>query len=65
MISAKDALDYEVRSSWWASFVCWDWLASLAATYFVWKVGRKYGRYELSKTTAQRIESLRDRGAAP
>lgn len=42
-------LTYEVHSSWWAGYVRSEWGRELAATYFAWKVKRKYGRYLLSQ----------------
>ena len=47
-------VDYEVRSSWWASLISWDWAQELSSLYFAWKVKRKYNRYKKSK----RIEKL-------
>ena len=38
-------MDYEVSSSWWASFMFWKWGQDLAGSYYAWKVRRKYGRY--------------------
>jgi hypothetical protein len=48
-------LDYEIRSSWWASWIGWNWLQELSGKYFAWKVRRKYARYEQSKMWQQRI----------
>jgi hypothetical protein len=48
-------LDYEIRSSWWASWIGWNWLQELSGKYFAWKVKRKYARYEQSKMWQQRI----------
>lgn len=44
-ITAMQALDYEVQSSWWAGEMQWPLLQSLAGKWFGWKVRRKYGRY--------------------
>lgn len=52
-------LDYEIRSSWWASLISWDWGLKLSAKYFAWKVKRKYGRYKQSKMWQQQINNLR------
>ena len=38
-------LDYEIRSSWWASFVGFAWAQNLAGSYFGWKVRRKFARW--------------------
>jgi len=43
--SVQDFLEYEIRSSIWASFIFWDWGQNLSVKYFAWKVGRKYHRY--------------------
>lgn len=45
-ISRVQALEYEVRSSWWSGFVCIGFLQELAARYYTWKVSRKMRRYE-------------------
>jgi hypothetical protein len=42
-VTRTEILDYEVRASWWA---CWCPWHALAATYFAWKVRRKWRRYE-------------------
>jgi hypothetical protein len=34
-------LDYEIRSSWWASWIGWNWGQELSGSYFAWKVKRK------------------------
>lgn len=44
-ITKDQALQYEVRSSWWAKWISNETLADLAAKYFAWKVIRKYRRY--------------------
>lgn len=44
-VSIKTFIDYEVRSSRWASKVSAPWLQKLAGKYFAWKVKRKYDRY--------------------
>ncbi len=55
-ITFSEALAYEVRASWWADSVPWNWLQTLAARYFAWKVGRKYRRYMSSHQ--QRLEAI-------
>lgn len=52
-------LDYEIRSSWWASLISWDWGQKLSAKYFAWKVKRKYVRYKQSKIWQQQINNFR------
>jgi len=51
-------LDYEVHSAyWWASWIGSDYLQTLIARYFVWKMERKYKRYKAALAYA---EQLRD-----
>ena len=52
-------VDYEIRSSWWASWIGWNWGQELAAKYFAWKTSRKYARYKQSKMWEQRIKNFR------
>lgn len=52
-------LDYEIRSSWWASWIGWDWGQKLAGKYFAWKTNRKYARYKRSKMWERRIKNFR------
>lgn len=42
-------LNYEVRSSWWACYISWEWAQKLSSSYFAWKVSRKYARYKESQ----------------
>jgi hypothetical protein len=48
MITPRDILDYEIRSSWWACLISNPRLQDLAASYFAWKVRRKLRRYRLT-----------------
>lgn len=50
-------LDYEIRSSWWALWISWNWGQELSARYFAWKVTRKYARYRQSKIREKRIKN--------
>lgn len=45
IIPVRDILNYEVRSSWWASWIGWSWGQDLASKYFAWNVRRKHRRY--------------------
>lgn len=45
MITLHDAVEYELRGSWWASWVFWGWGQELTARYFVWKARKKHTRY--------------------
>lgn len=49
MLSISSILDYEVRSSWWASLVSNYYLQKLSGRYFAWKIKRKYNRYLISR----------------
>ncbi len=44
-ISAEEAVQYEVRSSWLTAMCNWHWMRLAAGYYFAWKVRRKYPRY--------------------
>jgi len=58
--SLHDFLEYEVRSSWWVSWISWDWLQELSGRYFAWKTRRKYERYKMSKMWwEQRVKNFR------
>lgn len=46
-------LDYEIRASWWASWISARWMQNLAGKYYGWKVCRKYRRYKWSKDVQQ------------
>jgi len=54
----KVFLEYEIRSSRWASFVSWNWMQELAGRYFAWKASKKYVRYQRSKMREQRIKNF-------
>lgn len=57
-ISLSVLLDYEIRSSWWASWIGWNWGQKLSGSYFAWKVKRKYARYKKSKAWEQLINNF-------
>lgn len=60
MLEKKDIkyfLDYEIRSSWFASWISWDWMQEISAKYFAWKTLKKYKKYERSKMLEQKIKS--------
>jgi hypothetical protein len=42
-------IDYEVISSWWASWIWWDWGQEISGKYFLWKAKRKYAKYQQLK----------------
>lgn len=39
-----EALNYEIRSSWWAGKISYIWAQKLAAIYFAWKVNSKLAK---------------------
>lgn len=57
-ITQKQALLYEARASWWASWISNPFLQDLASRYFAWKVRRKFGRYTLMIKTEKRLKEL-------
>lgn len=48
-VSINQALDYEIRGSFWASSINSRRLQNLAAKYYTWKVSRKHSRYTKSQ----------------
>ena len=48
-ITIQQALDYDIRGNWLASYLSFEWAQSLMSKYMVYKVRRKYKRYEFSK----------------
>lgn len=56
-LSIQDVLDYEIRSSWWASWIGWNWGQELAGKYFAWKTTKKYARYNYSKIIEKKINT--------
>jgi hypothetical protein len=50
-------LDYEIKSSWWAGWIGWNWGQELSVKYFIWKTKRKYSRYLHSKFLEERIKN--------
>lgn len=39
-------LDWEINNSWFAGYISNPWLQDKIASYYVWKVKRKYARYK-------------------
>ncbi len=50
-------LGYEIRSSWWASWISWNWGQELLGSYFAWKTRRKYARYKQSKLNEDMVRN--------
>lgn len=44
-ISLNQALEYEVRGTWWATFITWEWMLRLVAKHLSNKTRKKHGRY--------------------
>lgn len=61
-ISKEQALLYEIRASWWASWVSNPFLQDLASRYFAWKVRRKFGRYQQMIQAGNRLADLKKNG---
>ena len=60
----RDALAYEIHSSWWARHISWNWAQKLAGSYFAWKVKRKWRRYQASIAAAKELGFIKaDAGA--
>lgn len=53
IVSIRVFIEYEVGSSWWASWLRWEWARELAGMYFAWKTARKYSRYLQHKLKEQ------------
>lgn len=51
-------LDYEIRASWWASWISIDWMQNLVVRYYVRKVIRKHYRYKRSICLIQTISKM-------
>lgn len=57
LLEMKFFLDYEVRSSWFASYISFNWLQQLVGRYFAWKVRTKYRRYKKSLADAELLKN--------
>ena len=55
-LARTQILDYEIRSSWWAKYILWNWLLKLTGIYFAVKVKRKYSRYNKRVLEKQRVK---------
>jgi hypothetical protein len=62
-LTPDQVLEYELNASWWAPLVWWGWGQSLAASYFAWKVRRKWNRYALSLEESARVRASAERHA--
>lgn len=51
---------YEIYSSWWASFIWWEWGQELSSRYFAWKTNRKYDRYLKCLRIKRELKEVRD-----
>lgn len=47
-MTLKEALDYEIRSSWIVPWISIGWIQEILAWYYVRKAKRKYSRYLLT-----------------
>ena len=56
-LTRGEVLDYEIRSHWLASWISFKWGQDLLASYFVWKVKRKYKRYRQSNEMEEKART--------
>lgn len=59
-ITWKQALDYEVRGSWWTPYVGDGWMQNIVSRYFARKVVRRLDRYLKSKNHEELMMTLPD-----
>lgn len=59
-VSVMQALDYEVRASWWMSFVWFSWGHTMVGKYLAWKVRRKHRRYNESWEMQDHLAQLKE-----
>jgi hypothetical protein len=59
-INLIDALNYEIRASWWVGFIGNPFLQTLAGRYFAWKAQRKHGRYVNSLQIREEVERAKE-----
>jgi hypothetical protein len=57
-ITIHQAVEYELCSSWWASWISNPSLQELSALYFVWKAKRKFRIYERAMKRQQYLINL-------
>lgn len=58
-MTLREALDYEVRSSWWAHRISWGWAQALSSRWFAFKVGQKWFRYAASLDADRIVKEYR------
>lgn len=61
MISLLDALEYEIKSSWWAKYISNNQLQELTASYFGWKTKRKFWRYQMTIAVGELIKNVQQK----
>jgi len=50
-------LDYEINASrWWVGFIGNSWLQKKVASYFAWKVNRKFAAYQQGLLIKELVE---------
>ncbi len=57
-ITPAQALDYEIRGSWWATIPGPFYLGSIARRYFGWKARFKHAIYRRSRVRRERLEEV-------
>jgi hypothetical protein len=58
ILTPEHLLVWEIHSSWWASWIWWEWGQRLAARYFAKKVNRKWKRFMRSMEGRQELREL-------
>ena len=56
--SMRRILDYEIMSSWWASWVGIGVLQTLAGRWFAWKTKRKYKMFEFALERKKHVSTI-------
>jgi len=56
-LTMKQVLVYELAASWWASWICIEWMQELTSRYYAWKVDRKWRRFQAMYERYERVHS--------
>jgi hypothetical protein len=59
MKDLKEAIEYEVKCSWWVEYISNPYLRRLAGNYYHWKASRKYKQYLKSEVRNLYVEQLK------
>lgn len=55
-------VNYEVRGSFWAQYLYFEWMQYIAGKYFAWKIRRKYRRMKRSILIRDGIKAMKEFG---